>query len=103
MAAAGLFALQHNIKGLEKDHERARQLATMLKTRSEITSILPVDTNIVIFSVDPDHSTSTEYVKKLAAKGLFASPFGAQKIRLVTHLDFTDSDLSEAENVLKAL
>lgn len=103
MAAAGLFALQNNMPGLEKDHERARQLATMLKSRSEITSILPVDTNIVIFSIDPDHSNSGEYVRKLAAKGLFASPFGTHKIRLVTHLDFTDSDLAEAEKVLKTL
>lgn len=103
MAAAGLFALQNNIPGLENDHQRAKQLATLLESRSEVTGILPVDTNIVIFSVDPDHSNSAEYVRKLAAKGLFASPFGAQKIRLVTHQDFTDSDLEEAVKVIRAL
>ena len=103
MAAAGLFALQNNIPDLEHDHERAGHLAAILETRPEITSILPVDTNIVIFSVDQDYSNSAEYVRKLAAKGLFASPFGHQKIRLVTHLDFTDSDLEEAEKVIRSL
>lgn len=102
MAAAGLFALQNNIPGLSHDHRRAKQLAAILETRSEVTSILPAETNIVIFSVDPDHSNSAEYVRKLATKGLFASPFGAQKIRLVTHLDFTDSDLEEAEKVFRS-
>jgi threonine aldolase len=103
VAAAGLFALQNNIPTLEKDHQRARKLATMLESRPEITNILPVDTNIVIFSIDPAFSSSPEYVGILADRGLFASPFGPQKIRLVTHLDFNDSDLEEAEKVFRTL
>jgi len=103
MAAAGLHALQNNIPGLADDHRRAKQLASILETRSEVTSILPVDTNIVIFSVDHGYSSSAEYVRKLASKGLFASPFGAQKIRLVTHLDFTDSDLEDARIAFQTL
>jgi threonine aldolase len=103
MASAGLFALRNNIPNLANDHKRARQLASILETRSEVTDILPVDTNIVIFSVNPGFSNSAEYVRKLASRGLFASPFGTQKIRLVTHLDFTDSDLNEARKVFQTL
>jgi len=100
LAAAGIFALDHNINRLVDDHIRAKELAEILKTRPEISEILPVDTNIVIFKLEKT-ILATDYTYQLAQKGILAAPFGKNQVRLVTHLDFTDEDLEEFRNRMK--
>ncbi len=100
VAAAGIYALDKNITRLKDDHLKARELGHILKSRPEIIDILPIDTNIVIFKLDPTIS-STDYVNQLAQKGILAAPFGKQHVRLVTHLDFSDDDLGEFRKRMK--
>lgn len=102
LAAAGIYALDNNIARLKEDHIRAREIEKMLKRLSYIDSILPVDTNILIFDVNPKLN-SLDFEKKLAENGIKMSAFGKQTVRFVTHLDFTDEMLEKLEKVLKSI
>ncbi len=92
LAAAGIFALDNNIDRLIDDHARAKEIAKILGTKTEIIDILPVETNIVIFQLEKG-LLSVDYVEKLKQKGILAATFGKDKVRFVTHLDFNDEHL----------
>ncbi len=100
LAAAGIYALDHHVDRLKEDHHRAKHLSEVLSKLSYVDSILPVDTNIVIFnlksSVSPD-----SFLTSLSEQGIKAAGFGQQAIRFVTHLDFTDDMLMKVEETLK--
>ncbi len=92
LAAAGIFALDNNIARLRDDHQRARILGQTVISLPYVNSIMPVDTNIVIFELDSHHKPE-EFVEKLSHHGIKCNSFGKQMIRFVTHLDLTDSML----------
>lgn len=100
LAAAGIYALDHHIQRLRDDHTRAKAIGFMLQQLPEVEEIYPIDTNIVIFRL-PDSILATDYVAKLAKKGIAAVTFGKHLVRFVTHLDFTDMQLEELEKSLK--
>ena len=100
LAAAGIYALDHHIQRLRDDHTRAKAIGHMLQQLPEVEEIYPIDTNIVIFRL-PDSILATDYVAKLAQKGIAAVTFGKHLVRFVTHLDFTDMQLEELEKSLK--
>ncbi len=102
LAAAGIYALDNNIERLKEDHQRAKQLEAILKTLPYVESILPVDTNIVIFDINPKIS-SIEMEKKLLEKNIKSVGFGKNTMRLVTHLDYTDEMLSQTEKALRSI
>jgi threonine aldolase len=85
LAAAGMYALQNNISRLEEDHRRAFELGNVLKSKSWVTEVAPVETNIVIFSVNQNEKLITEKFKE---KGIHISNMGSGKLRIVTHLDY---------------
>lgn len=99
LAAAGIYALDHHIDRLKQDHVRARKIGALLERLPEVQEILPIDTNIVIFRL-PETILATDYVAKLADKGIRSVTFGKHLVRFVTHLDFTDEMLSEMELIL---
>jgi len=99
LAAAGLFALEHNINRLKDDHTRARTLGKELESCSFVNDVMPIDTNILIFSVD----NGDDILSKLKSKGILGVPFGPNQIRFVTHLDFTDEMLEETVEVLREM
>ena len=99
LAAAGIYALDHQVNRLKLDHSRARKIGAMLATRSEVQEIYPIDTNIVIFRL-PDTIMAADYVQQLAEKGIRGVTFGKHLVRFVTHLDFTDEHLAELETRL---
>ncbi|MFM7812977.1 MAG: low-specificity L-threonine aldolase [Flavobacteriales bacterium] len=94
IAAAGLYALQHHVSRLSEDHERARQLASALQTCEWVKDVMPVDTNIVIAEM-PEGISSGAVMQALASRGILCFTFGPTKIRLVTHLDFSDDQLQQ--------
>ncbi|ALM48100.1 threonine aldolase [Flavobacterium psychrophilum] len=89
LAAAGLYALQHNVGRLEEDHRRARQLANFLQQLPWIEKVEPVETNILIFSLKPQYSEAA-LMEKLKQKSIFISSLGKGKLRIVTHLDYKE-------------
>jgi threonine aldolase len=102
LAAAGIFALENNILRLKDDHKRAGQLAECLAKQQYIESILPVESNIVIFNLKSG-ITAADFVNKLAEQSIKVAAFGKQTVRMVTHLDFTDAMLNKTVDVLSKI
>jgi threonine aldolase len=100
IAAAGSYAIDNHINRLKEDHIRARKLAEVIKGLKWVESLMPVDTNIVIFRIS-ERLTPDTVLKGLAAQGVRAVKFTAREIRMVTHLDFDDEKLNHTIEVLK--
>ena len=100
LAAAGIYALDHHVDRLKEDHRRAKDLGDVLSELNWVESVLPVETNILIFRVKPP-LTAGEAALKLEASGLKAIAFDRQSIRFVTHLDFTEAMLERAGEILR--
>jgi threonine aldolase len=102
LAAAGIYALDNNIKRLTEDHKRAKVLGDTVKSLPYVKSVMPVDTNIVIFELDSHHKPD-EFVEKLNHSGIRCNTFGKQMIRFVTHLDLDDAMLEHTVQTLKKI
>lgn len=100
LAAAGIYALDNNIQKLKEDHRRAKHLANELATLPFVESVLPVDTNIIIFNLTSKYTAIT-FEEALKPYGVKLAAFGPQTIRFVTHLDFTDDMLNKVVEVLR--
>ncbi len=93
LAAAGIYALDHQVARLKEDHRRARTLGEFLLKAPQVVEVLPVATNIVIARLE---GISPEaYLQKLNSKGIKGVKFGKDLVRYVTHLDFGDEHLEE--------
>ncbi len=92
IAAAGIYALDNHIERLADDHNKAKKIEALLNTLSFVKKVEPVETNIIIFYVD-DSLDSNEFISKMADKNILLTPMGEGKIRIVTHLDFTEEML----------
>jgi threonine aldolase len=91
MAAAGLYALDHNIERLAEDHANARTLAEALGGIDGV-KIDPalVQTNMVFMSIAPDRVGPLR--EHLARRGMLIS--ASPTVRLVTHLDVGRDDVT---------
>lgn len=88
LAAAGLYALDHHIDRLAEDHNKAKEIGQVLENLSIIKKVEPIETNIVIFELE-SHVDESEFVKQLADKQIYIISMGSNKLRIVTHLDYT--------------
>jgi len=102
LAAAGIYALDHHIERLAEDHQRAAYLSQILESLHFVEEIMPVKTNIIIFKLN-DNLTEKTFVSKMREKEILTLVIGKQKIRMVTHLDFTDEMMEKTEKALKSL
>lgn len=98
LAAAGIFALEHNVERLAEDHLHARQIAkTLAQTSWAQVHLEDVETNMVFFSV-PGHR-GQNVAEALARQGIRSNALG-DSIRFVTHLDFTSDDCQAVCSIL---
>jgi threonine aldolase len=101
LAAAGLYALDHNLSRLAEDHANARLLAEQLAgLRGVSLDLATVQSNIVIFrmqAVAPDAAT---IVARAQERGVLVSAFGVRTVRAVTHLDVTREQCRRAAELL---
>ena len=102
MAAAGTHALKNHVQRLSEDHHHAQLLAQALKGKSFVESILPVETNIIIFNVAAPYQPK-ELVSKMKEHGILAYAISVSQIRLVTHLDITPEMIQRTINVFDIL
>jgi threonine aldolase len=94
VAAAGLYALEHNVDRLADDHARARRLAEGWDERGVPTDPDLVETNFVQVHVDDLDLTSGEAIARLADAGAgLSATVEPGVIRAVTHLDLSDEDV----------
>jgi len=102
LAAAGIYALDHHVKRLNEDHRRAKELATILESKSFVKTIKEVDTNIVIFQLE-DAIEMNAFIQKLESKGIKVVSMGPQLIRLVTHLGIDDPMVEKFRDELESI
>ena len=102
LAAAGLYALDHHVDRLKEDHERAREIGNELEDQQYIRDVEPVETNIVIFYLQ-DPTKEPEFLTQLSKKNIKISNMGQGKLRIVTHLDYTDEMHKTFLKVLKEI
>jgi threonine aldolase len=97
LAAAGHYALDHNIDRMADDHARAKKMANALAAHNS-TLIEPstVETNIVGLELSQAGITAADFAARCKEKGLWISALGKSYARLVTHLDFDDAQCDEA-------
>lgn len=102
LAAAGIYALDNHVERLSEDHCRARSLGQALESCSYVRKVEPIDTNIVIFNLEDDVDEGA-FLKAMSDKNILMITMGQGKLRLVTHLDFTDNMLEVVVKELKKL
>ena len=90
LAAAGMYALDHHIDRLAKDHKKAKEIGALLSELSIIAKVEPIETNIVIFELEP-HVDESEFLQQLSNKNIRIIGMGSNKLRMVTHLDYSDA------------
>ncbi|HET6349118.1 MAG TPA: GntG family PLP-dependent aldolase [Candidatus Krumholzibacteria bacterium] len=103
LAAAALYALDNHIGRMREDHDHALQLASHLEKMPGVSLTFPVETNIVVATVDARHWTVEAILGALRDRGVLAVAFGADRIRMVTHLDVSSDDIERAGEVLSSL
>lgn len=102
VAAAGLYALDHNILRLKEDHEHATLIARSLAAKDFTGEQLPVETNIICFEVT-GRFTPPSLVMALKAHDILCLAISPTQVRMVTHLDITPQMLEETIKVIGRL
>jgi threonine aldolase len=101
IAAAGIYALEHNIEKLQIDHKRAKLIEKELLNKPDfIKEVLPVETNIIIFEpVKGKEQIIADHFKKANIRGITMG----KAFRFVTHLDLSDDDIAYTLKVISNL
>jgi threonine aldolase len=103
LAAAALYALDHHIERLRDDHRNAKRLASFLERVPGLSLEYPVETNIVVIRIDEKVWSAESLLAALRERGILAVPFGAGRVRMVTHLDVSADDIERTGEVLLSL
>ena len=90
LAAAASYALDHQYDRLKEDHQKAKEIAEVLNQLEAVSSVEPVETNIVIFKLISNNSQDL-FLNNLKSHNVLLSDMGGGKLRMVTHLDYTDA------------
>ncbi len=101
VAAAGVYALEHNIERLADDHARARRLAEGLYEAGVPVDLEQVETNFVQVELAPLRLEPKEALERLWQQGVGLSMTAhATKLRAVTHLDVGDEEIERAVELI---
>ena len=109
LAAAGIYALENNIKRLEEDHQHAKEIADALMKKAFIGKIMPVETNIIIFEVTERYSEVTEgsiakqFCNDLYQHDILCLPISETQVRMVTHMDITKEMLKDLVSLIDSM
>jgi threonine aldolase len=96
LAAAALHALDHHLERLAEDHANARRLAEGLQGLPGVT-LTPPQSNMVFVDLAPQKAPGV--VERLRDAGVLCT--GLYRLRFVTHLDVSASDIEQAIHVLR--
>ncbi|WP_299117075.1 GntG family PLP-dependent aldolase [uncultured Winogradskyella sp.] len=101
LAAAGLYALDNHFERLQEDHKKAKTIGEEFQNLALIKKVEPIETNIIIFELNDDIN-EVEFLNKLNEKHIRIIGMGSNKLRMVTHLDYTDKMHDTLIKTLKA-
>ncbi len=93
LAAAGIYALEHNVERMKDDHRNAARLAEGLARLEPFLPNVP-QTNIVVAEIVRGQLET--WITAFREAGVLAVPFGHQRMRMVTHINITADDVEEA-------
>ena len=96
LAAAGLYALEHNVKLLAADHDNAHRLGEGLADLPGFDVEMPIETNMVFVNVKRTGMTAAEIASRLRQAGVGCSQSGPTRLRFVTHMDVNAEDVGRA-------
>lgn len=99
LAAAALYALEHNLARIAEDHDNAKRFAELLEGSPAVRPATP-DSNIVMLDLLRPGDTADSVIPRLAQAGVRVVPFGPRRLRAVTHLDVTRADVERAAQVI---
>ena len=102
LAAACIYAIDNHVERLREDHRRAKQLETTLNSLSYIEAVIPVQTNLVFFSLKPSMPVD-KFLSNLRKNDIYAMALAPQQVRFVTHLDITDEMMEKVTGVLRSM
>ena len=100
LAAAGIYALDHHVPRLSEDHLKAKTLETTLQQLPYVESVLPAETNVVIFKLK-EQFPMDEFLSYLQQHQVKAVSMGKQTIRFVMHLDISATLFDQLLGLLK--
>jgi len=104
LAAAGLYALDHNLTRLPEDHANARRIAERLADVKGVTlDLATVQSNIVIFRMAEGAPDAATVVARAKEQGVLVGAFATRTVRATTHLDVTEAQCRRAGDVLAAV
>jgi len=103
LAAAASYALDHHIPRLADDHKKAKEIGELLQNLSFIKKVEPIETNIIIFEINEKEISADNFLKKLLDHQVYIIGMGQGKLRIVTHLDYTDAMHEQFLKILKKL
>jgi threonine aldolase len=104
LAAAGLYALDHNAARLTEDHANARLIAERLAGLPGVLfDLATVQTNIVIFRLGEGLPDAAVIAARAKEGGILVSALGPRTVRAVTHLDVSREDCEQAADRLAAI
>lgn len=90
LAAAGIYALDNNIERLVEDHKKAKDIGEELAKLPFVKKIEPIETNIIIFEIDNHYLSEALFIEKLKGQKIYIHGMGQGKLRIVTHMDYTN-------------
>lgn len=104
IAAAGLYALDHNMEALAEDHRNAKRLAEHVSATKGLKLFTPnIESNIVFFSSTIPGLPTKALYEALLTKGVRMGMTYGSMIRAVTHLDVSKADIDTVGKVLGEL
>jgi len=101
IAAGALYALENNRERMKDDHATAQIIASAVR-ETEGLELRPdtVDTNIVIFAIDPQLATSADFVEALDQRGVKVLALSPTNVRAVTHLNISAEDARDTAEAI---
>ena len=99
LAAAAIYALDHNLERIGEDHANAKRFAEILADCPTVRPSNP-ETNIVMLDLVRDGDSAETVIPRLARAGVRVVPFGPRRLRAVTHLDVSRADVERAARVI---
>jgi len=103
IAAAGIYALAHNVERLAEDHQHAKLLAERISSaRGLRLNPQEVETNIFFLQLDPTEASldAPGLQRALRAHDVLANAVDQYSMRLVTHLDVTRAQVEQAAHAI---
>jgi threonine aldolase len=102
LAAAGIYALENHVERLAADHEHARLIANALCKKDFVEEIMPVETNIVLFSLK-ETRTPAEFVESMRSEKVLMFPISSKQVRIVVHLDISREMVNKTIDIIDRL